>query len=98
MNNLTSAQYLTNVLEGVLLPYVEEVFPAGEPVTFVQDNSTIHNAINTRNWLAQHAQLIALDWPTKGADMNPIENVWGYLVSKLTNSRSPEGMPFHARD
>jgi hypothetical protein len=37
MNNLTSAQYVTNVLEGVLLPYVEEVFRTGEPVTFVQD-------------------------------------------------------------
>ena len=30
--------------------------------------------------------------------MNPIENVWGYLVCKLTNSRTPEGMPFHALD
>ncbi|KZS06499.1 Uncharacterized protein APZ42_030027 [Daphnia magna] len=80
MSNLTSAQYVTNVLEGVLLQYVEEVFPAGEPVTFVQDNSTIYNAIHTRNWLVQHPQLIALDWPTKCADMNPIENVWGYLV------------------
>jgi hypothetical protein len=37
MNNLTSAQYVTNVLEGVLLPCVEEVFRAVEPVTFVQD-------------------------------------------------------------
>ncbi len=36
MNNLTSAQYVTNVLEEVLLPYVKEVFRAGEPVTFVQ--------------------------------------------------------------
>jgi hypothetical protein len=30
--------------------------------------------------------------------MNPIENVWGNLVCKLTKSRTPEGMPFHARD
>ncbi|EFX80299.1 hypothetical protein DAPPUDRAFT_318734 [Daphnia pulex] len=30
--------------------------------------------------------------------MNPIENVWGYLVCKLTKSRTPEGMPFSARD
>lgn len=61
-------------------------------------SSTIHNAIHTRNWLAQHPRLVALDWPTKGADMNPIENVWGYFVCKLKNSRTPEGMPFHARD
>jgi hypothetical protein len=30
--------------------------------------------------------------------MNPVEKVWGYLVCKLTKSRTPEGMPFHAWD
>jgi hypothetical protein len=30
--------------------------------------------------------------------MNPIENVWGYLVCKLTKARTDEGMPYHARD
>jgi hypothetical protein len=36
-NNLTSAQYVTNVLEGTLLPYVTAEFPAFDPVVFVQD-------------------------------------------------------------
>jgi hypothetical protein len=36
-NNLTSAQYVTNVLEGTLLPYVTTEFPAFDPVVFVQD-------------------------------------------------------------
>jgi hypothetical protein len=36
-NNLTSAQYLTNVLEGTLLPYIFQAYPHGEPVVFVQD-------------------------------------------------------------
>jgi hypothetical protein len=54
--------------------------------------------MHTREWLAHHPQLVALDWPTKGADMNPIENVWGYLVCKLSKARTDEGMPYHARD
>lgn len=61
-------------------------------------SSAIHNARHTREWLALHPQLIALDWPTKGADMNPIENIWGYLVCKLTKSRTGDGLPYHARD
>jgi hypothetical protein len=36
-NNLTSAQYVTNVLEGVLLPYVIVEFPGVDPVVFVQN-------------------------------------------------------------
>ena len=35
--NLTALQYVTNVLENTLLPYVNENFPQVEPVTFVQD-------------------------------------------------------------
>ncbi|KZS00661.1 Uncharacterized protein APZ42_002958, partial [Daphnia magna] len=64
----TSAQYVTSVLEQTLLPYVLAEFPGVDPVVFVQDNSAIHNARHTREWLALHPQLIALDWPTKGAD------------------------------
>ncbi|XP_045035899.1 uncharacterized protein LOC123476948 [Daphnia magna] len=60
--------------------------------------SAIHNARHTREWLALHPQLIALDWPTKGADMSPIENILGYLVCKLTKSRTGDGLPYHARD
>lgn len=61
-------------------------------------SSAIHNARHTREWLAMHPQLVALDWPTKGADMNLIENIWGYLVCKLTKSRTEDGLPYHARD
>ncbi len=60
--------------------------------------SSIHNAGHTREWLAHHPQLAALDWPTKGADMKTFENIWGYLVCKLTKARTDEGMPYHAHD
>ena len=36
-NNLNSAQYITNVLEGTLLPYILQAYPHGETVVFVQD-------------------------------------------------------------
>ncbi|KAI9560462.1 hypothetical protein GHT06_014482 [Daphnia sinensis] len=52
---------------------------------------------NNSECLGRHV-LVALDWPTKGADMNPIENIWGYLVCKLTKARTDKGMPYHARD
>ena len=30
--------------------------------------------------------------------MNPIENVWGYLVCQLNKAHSAEGLALHARD
>ena len=65
---------------------------------FKKIRSSIHNAPDTREWLALHPQLVTLDWPTKGADMNPKENIWGCIVCKLTKARTDERMPYHAGD
>ncbi|KAK4030814.1 hypothetical protein OUZ56_024172 [Daphnia magna] len=56
------------------------------------------NSRTTRQWLVEHPEIVALDWPVKGADMNPIENLWGHLVVALNKSRNEQGLPFHARD
>lgn len=29
-----------------------------------------------QNWLREHPKVEVLDWPQKGAYMNPIENLW----------------------
>jgi hypothetical protein len=34
-------------------------------------------------WFRQHPEIELLPWPPKGADMNPIENVWGDIVKDL---------------
>ncbi|EFX68057.1 hypothetical protein DAPPUDRAFT_260678 [Daphnia pulex] len=60
--------------------------------------SSVHNSRTNQQWLAEHQEILALDWPKKGADMNPIENVWGHLVVALNKSRYEQGLPFHARD
>ncbi len=61
-------------------------------------SSSVHNWRTTRQWLVEHPEIVALDWPAKGADMNPIENLWGHLVVALNKSRNEQGLPFHARD
>lgn len=61
-------------------------------------SSSVHNSRTTRQWLVEHPEIVALDWPVKGADMNPIENLWGHLVVALNKSRNEQGLPFHARD
>lgn len=34
-----------------------------------------------RNWVEEN-NVTTLPWPSKSPDLNPIENIWGYLVKK----------------
>lgn len=65
---------------------------------FLITSSPIHTARATLDWLALQPLLIPLQWPTKGCDMNPIENLWGILVTELNLAKTEEGNRFHARD
>ncbi|XP_045024558.1 uncharacterized protein LOC123469599 [Daphnia magna] len=72
--NLTTVQYV-NTLKTNLIAFIRANFQRGERITFVQDNSRIHTAVHTRTWLGFTPNLFALELPTKGCDMNPIENL-----------------------
>ena len=67
--------------------YAEYQFP-NQPVKFVHDNSSIHKARVVTAWFADRRQYEVLPWPAKGADMNPIENVWGDMVCKLKSKQA----------
>lgn len=78
---LTAVKYV-RILQDVLLPSAQARFP-GRRVKFIQDLSPIHTARVVQAWFRQHPEIELLPWPPKGADMNPIENVWGDIVKDL---------------
>lgn len=46
----------------------------------VQDRSPIHTSRAVQRWFDAHPDIVLLDWPPKGADCNPIENLWAHMV------------------
>lgn len=73
-----------DVIEQTLLPYVlDGPFPDG--VYLLQhDRSPIHTARRVDELLEARGVRL-LQWPPNGADLNPIENVWGLMKKRLAS-------------
>ena len=74
-----TGQDYVSVLEDVLLPSVRAVLPHPHPIILVHDRSPVHTSNVVREWLTQHREVHSLDWPPKGCDINPIENLWAIM-------------------
>ena len=73
-------------MENKFLPTISHRYP-NQRVKFIQDRYPIHTSRVVQRWFRLHDQQIELlPWPPKGADLNPIENVWGDIV-QLFESR-----------
>lgn len=67
--------------------YVERILPLLEDqledLIFMHDLSSIHTSRLATAWLNEHNIQVMEDWPPKGPDMNPVENVWAELVRRV---------------
>ena len=82
---LTSTWYC-DILEDLLVPYIERVFPNGHH--FQQDNDPKHTSNYTKNYIADRN----IHWwmmSTESQNLNPIENVWGSIKYLLRHQYKP---------
>lgn len=78
--HMNSEEY-TTILEEVFLPSINRMYGASaSEFTFQQDNAPMHTSYFTRQWFANHPEIIRMEWPVKSPDLNPIENVWAKMV------------------
>lgn len=95
----TADQYV-EILEEVMLSSVRAyALPYPERVIFMHDRSPIHTAHVITRWFAEQRNIEVLDWPSKGCDMNPIENIWANIVNvwEPENERTRAALEQHTR-
>ena len=71
----------TQILDDVLFPSILILF-GDEPIYLVKDNSPSHKHMPVRQWLEQNPKVHVLLWPAGLPDMNPIENIWGWMANE----------------
>ena len=79
-----SGVYISDILEGELLPWVREYFEEA-PCTFQQDSAPSHGSRMTQRWIQSHipAFISKEDWSSRSLDLNPLNfSVWSILESK----------------
>ncbi|KAG2802899.1 hypothetical protein PC113_g18682 [Phytophthora cactorum] len=74
-----SRDYIYTISEH-MLPFAHKNY--GVDFVFMQDNASIHASIETKSFF-QEIRVQLLDWPARSPDLNPIENVWAILASKV---------------
>lgn len=82
-----------NVLR-TFLPQMKEQI---ENPIFVQDNASIHMVEEVQNVIIDH-NVETLNWPARSPDLNPIENLWGWMVKKLNQMINDQGEAQNERE
>ncbi|GFW16323.1 transposable element Tcb1 transposase [Trichonephila clavipes] len=76
---LSSQRYISEVLEQVVLPYLQGLATA----IFQQDNARPHVARIVQRFFVNQ-QIEFLPCPARYPDLSPIENMWSMVAQRLT--------------
>jgi len=95
---MTAADYV-GILENHLLPYIDQVVTPGKEIVCMHDNGPIHTAKVVRECFAHH-RIILLDWPARSPDVNPIENIFGFITNDWDKNgeRNPQQLQAHVEE
>ena len=74
-----------NILVRQMVPSARALFPDGNYV-FQQDNDPKHTAKINKAYI-ERRRIPSMDWPSQSPNLNPIENLWSILDTRLKHRR-----------
>ncbi|GFU98960.1 transposable element Tcb1 transposase [Trichonephila clavipes] len=88
VGTLSSQRYISEVLEPVVLPYLQGLATA----IFQQDNAQPHVERMVQRFFVNY-QIELFPWPTRSPDLSLIENTWSMVAQRLTQITPPAATP-----
>ncbi|UYV71959.1 hypothetical protein LAZ67_9001355 [Cordylochernes scorpioides] len=85
---LNSQRYIYEVLEPVVLPYLQ-----GLPTIIFQQNNARPHVERIVQRFFVNRQIELLPWPARSPELSPIENMWSMVAQRLTQITSPATTP-----
>ncbi len=85
LKSTVNAAIYQEILEHFMLPSADKLYGDADFI-FQQVLAPAHTAKGTKSWFNDHGVTV-LDWPANSPDLNPIENLWGIVKTKMRDTR-----------
>ncbi|KAI3371947.1 hypothetical protein L3Q82_006818 [Scortum barcoo] len=85
VESTVNAGIYQEILEHFMLHCADKLYGDADFI-FQQDLAPSQTAKCIKSWFSDHG-VVVLDWPENSPDLNPIENLWGIVERKMSDTR-----------